>query len=676
MITSLRRLLLCLIAISGTAQAAPIDVGQVLGFTPGIHGAVELVFPSEIDKYYQVQISADMATWDNEGYSVKGTGGQVSVLARTRNLASAFYRLRDDGAPENVAPVGPAGPQGEPGMDAEGLGDGLSVQGANHLVNSQSYSTKKAGLWLTGTTGGSPPLRGLQFGDSLSTGLVPGPNMAKAGTIGLGMTNIAGPVTFHGAGAGTPFRFDYWINGQATEFGVGASAEFVEGSLANGDLRGTEAFIAYIVRPEGGSFDLEYQRNATGAWTKLATINTQGPALAGAVQTFPLSGSNAPFYRLRASNVVSSSCVILFTGIYQKDGGGVIWMPVGARGGIDVVQSITTPLEVFDPVWSALAPDFVLTCWADGASEWQPDGAFRQFYEHANSIHGATDWVVISANPALDETGWPEQRTAQKQWAEEAGQTWINGHAMFRDYATANARGFMGDHIHLNAAGQQARNAHLWSALPLGQISLGGTLAVGSGPPAIQIVPTGTNLSSPVEITRPVIIRSGVGALTLYDRSSLFDGSRAWSIFNDARDLKFYNAGSNALVLSTSVDIGAHPGGDGFKLGKKDLRWRGWFSGVQYGIVTKTVDYGPSVNDHTILCDANAGPITINLPSATAADQGRVYVVKKTDPSSNSVTLAANGGQVIDGNPTLILDTPFEFAEVQSNGSAWFVIGN
>jgi hypothetical protein len=325
LIAPFRRLLLCAIAITRTAHADPIEVGQVLGFTPGIHGAVELVFDSEVGKYYQVQISADMATWDNEGYSVKGTGGQISVLARTRNLASAFYRLRDDGLSENVAPVGPAGPQGEPGADAEGFAEGLSVQGVSHLVNSQVHSARKAGLWQNGTAGGSPPLRGLQFGDSLSTGLAPGPYMAKAGTIGLGMTNITGPVTFHGsAGAGTPFRFDYWINGQATEFGVGSSAEFVEDSLPNGDIRGTEAFMAYVVRPDGGSFDLEYRRNATGAWTKLATINTQGAAVAGAVQTFPLSASNSPFYRLRATNVVSGTCVILFTGIYQTDGGGMI----------------------------------------------------------------------------------------------------------------------------------------------------------------------------------------------------------------------------------------------------------------------------------------------------------------------------------------------------------------
>lgn len=674
LIALFRRLLLGAIAVANVVHANPIEVGQVLGFTPGIHGAVELIFDSEVGKYYQVEISADMATWDNEGYSVKGTGGQISVLARTRSLANAFYRLRDDGRPENVAAVGPAGPQGEPGTDAEGFSEELSVQGVSHLVNSQAYSLIKLSQWRSGTFGGSPPLRGLQFGDSLSSGLELGPYMARAGVVGLGLTNQAGDIIYHGSGS-QPFRFDYWINGQATEFDVGASAEFVEGSRANGDVRGTEASIAFIVRPGGGQFDLEYQRNRAGEWIKLATINTDGPTVAGAFKTFPLSSSNIPFYRLRLTNVAKASCVILFTGIYATDGGGVIWMPVAARGGIDVAQSVTTPAEVFDPVWKALAPDFVLTCWADSANEWEVGGAFRRFYDRATDLRPETDWILVSASPALNDTGRLEQRIAQKSWAEESRQTWINGAAMFRDYSTAVDRGMMYDEVHLNAAGQGMRNAHLWSAIPLGQIPLGGSLDAGSGQPAIRLVPSGNMDSSPIEIGRPLVIRSGVGYFSLFDRSNLFDGSRAWTLSNDARELSFGTAGASALVLGSSVDLGAHPGGDGFKLGRQDRRWRGWFSGVQTGIVTKTQNYTPTVRDHTILCDASPGKINISLPAAEASNQGRVYVIKKIDPSINRVTVSAADGQTIDGKPSHVISMRMGFVEIQSSGSAWFVFG-
>jgi len=114
--------ILCLASLE--VNAAPIEVGDPIQFQPGIRGAVELTFQTAINVYYQVELSEDLTEWDNEGYSVKGTGGQVTVMASTRNLATVFYRLRDDGDPNNTAPVGPqgeqgpegpVGPQGEPG---------------------------------------------------------------------------------------------------------------------------------------------------------------------------------------------------------------------------------------------------------------------------------------------------------------------------------------------------------------------------------------------------------------------------------------------------------------------------------------------------------------------------------------------------------------------------------
>jgi microcystin-dependent protein len=104
-----------LLTLGANSMAAPIAVGQTVQFQPGIRGAVELTFQSAIDTYYQLEISGNLSDWENEGYSVKGTGGQVTILASTRNLASVFYRLRDDGDPNNTAPAGPQGPQGEPG---------------------------------------------------------------------------------------------------------------------------------------------------------------------------------------------------------------------------------------------------------------------------------------------------------------------------------------------------------------------------------------------------------------------------------------------------------------------------------------------------------------------------------------------------------------------------------
>ncbi len=92
------------------AQAEPITVNNPLEVPVGIRGAVELTFQSVIGTFYQVEISQDLTNWDNEGFAIKGTGGEITTQVSTRNYSpSAFYRLRDDGDPDNVGPAGESG---------------------------------------------------------------------------------------------------------------------------------------------------------------------------------------------------------------------------------------------------------------------------------------------------------------------------------------------------------------------------------------------------------------------------------------------------------------------------------------------------------------------------------------------------------------------------------------
>lgn len=98
-----------------------IAVDHPVHFQPGIKGAVELTFQSQPSVYYQLEISSDLLEWDNEGYSVKGTGGQMTILASTRSLSAIFYRLRNNGDPANTAPLGPQGPVGPAGPPGLGL---------------------------------------------------------------------------------------------------------------------------------------------------------------------------------------------------------------------------------------------------------------------------------------------------------------------------------------------------------------------------------------------------------------------------------------------------------------------------------------------------------------------------------------------------------------------------
>jgi hypothetical protein len=77
-------------------------------------------------------------------------------------------------------------------------------------------------------------------------------------------------------------------------------------------------------------------------------------------------------------------------------------------------------------------------------------------------------------------------------------------------------------------------------------------------------------------------------------------------------------------------------------------------------------------NDYTIAVDPTVTPATVNLPAA-AGTVGRVYVVKHAAASQNTVTVDANGAELIDAGATLVLNSR-NACMVQSTGTGWIVI--
>lgn len=94
-----------------------------------------------------------------------------------------------------------------------------------------------------------------------------------------------------------------------------------------------------------------------------------------------------------------------------------------------------------------------------------------------------------------------------------------------------------------------------------------------------------------------------------------------------------------------------------------------------YPVKTVTSNYTVNVVDNTILVNAASGPITVTLISAAWTPNS--YTVKKTDTSANAVTVAAQGGQTIDGVSTYTLGTPYQSVTVVppgGNGGNWNVV--
>ncbi len=75
----------------------------------------------------------------------------------------------------------------------------------------------------------------------------------------------------------------------------------------------------------------------------------------------------------------------------------------------------------------------------------------------------------------------------------------------------------------------------------------------------------------------------------------------------------------------------------------------------------------------TVLVDAAGAARTITLPTAASA-KWRKYVIKKTDASANTVTIDGDGAETIDGAATQVLAAQYDFLEIQSDGTQWWIV--
>jgi len=90
--------------------------------------------------------------------------------------------------------------------------------------------------------------------------------------------------------------------------------------------------------------------------------------------------------------------------------------------------------------------------------------------------------------------------------------------------------------------------------------------------------------------------------------------------------------------------------------------------------VAKTTTYVATATDGIILCDASGGAFTVTLPTAVGI-AGKYYLVKKTDTSSNAVTVDGNGTETIDAVLSKYLRTYLDYVIVYSDGANWNVLG-
>lgn len=73
-----------------------------------------------------------------------------------------------------------------------------------------------------------------------------------------------------------------------------------------------------------------------------------------------------------------------------------------------------------------------------------------------------------------------------------------------------------------------------------------------------------------------------------------------------------------------------------------------------------------------LLCNATGGAFSETLPLAATAGDGFTIAIKKTDSSSNAVTVTRSGSDTIDNSTTIVLNSQNESIQLVSDGiSSW-----
>jgi hypothetical protein len=100
--------------------------------------------------------------------------------------------------------------------------------------------------------------------------------------------------------------------------------------------------------------------------------------------------------------------------------------------------------------------------------------------------------------------------------------------------------------------------------------------------------------------------------------------------------------------------------------------WLG--SGKIVTITNANSPYLPTYDDWLILCNTTGGNITVTLPTPTAANKGKVYVVKKTTASHTVTINAGDGSILIDDDTSHNSNQKNGYDQLVSDGTQYWIL--
>lgn len=98
--------------------------------------------------------------------------------------------------------------------------------------------------------------------------------------------------------------------------------------------------------------------------------------------------------------------------------------------------------------------------------------------------------------------------------------------------------------------------------------------------------------------------------------------------------------------------------------------------GLIHKRVTKTGSYTVQVTDYFVGLDSTNAEISITMPDAANTSDGQIWIFKDEGgvAHTNNISISGSGSQTIDGQNTVILESPYASIQLYSNGTDKFYI--
>ena len=138
--------------------------------------------------------------------------------------------------------------------------------------------------------------------------------------------------------------------------------------------------------------------------------------------------------------------------------------------------------------------------------------------------------------------------------------------------------------------------------------------------------------------------------------------------------------GDSIIAEGPVYSLQFHDGADNDLTGSSNLIFQNNVLSVIGGLTLKrratSTSITLSVTDYYIGVDSTSSPVSLTLPGASALNNGQTYVVKDEGgaANTNNIIIQASGSETIDGQNSIVLESPHASIQLYCNGSNKFYI--